>query len=442
MENHPQPPTTTQRSEAEAHRGLLDRYFAGDRALWIIIAFLAVVSLLVVYSSTASMAYRKAGGDTSYYFFSQLKFILMGVVIMVVVHRVNYQRYAKYTMLLFIAALGFMMLTFVIGVNLNSAARWIRIPVIGITFQPSDFLRITLIALLAQQLAKRQKNINRLSLLPALTPGKWAKNAKKNQQILTSTTLPLLGPVAVACGAIFFSNFSTAAITFLTCWVMLFIGRVRAGELWRLIALVVVVMVAAISLMATFDIGRSRTWVNRITDFAGVENTQGTGVKSDDDDLQKEQALIAIASGEIAGKGPGNSTQRSNLPHAYSDFAYAFIVEEYGFIGAMVILFLYLCVFIRGIAIFQRCGTAFPSLLVLGLCLMITLQALINMLVSVGIFPVTGQTLPLISLGGSSVIFTSLALGIILGVSRQIKEQTLDKPKEESLLETTRSTGK
>lgn len=177
---------------------------------------------------------------------------------------------------------------------------------------------------------------------------------------------------------------------------MLYIGRVRLKELWRLIGLVVVAMTLAITVMATFDIGRSRTWVNRLRDFVPfVENTQGTEQQADsDDDLQKEQAQIAIASGGITGKGPGNSTQRSNLPHSYSDFAYAFIAEEYGLIGAVVILFLYLCLFFRGIVIFQRCGTALPSLMVLGLSLMITLQALCNMMVSVGYFPVTGQTLP------------------------------------------------
>ncbi len=421
--------------EEEAPLGFFDRMFSGDRALWIIIAFLAVVSLLVVYSSTASMAYRKAGGDTAHYFFSQLKFILLGFFIMVMVHRINYQKYARFTGLLFWVALGFMALTFVIGVNLNSAARWIRIPLIGITFQPSDFLRVALIAVLAQQLAKRQNYIARIPILPALTPGAWRRNPKKNMDILTTTTIPLLGPIAVACGAIFFSNFSTSAITFFTCWVMLYIGRVRARELWRLIALVVLAMVLAVSIMATFNIGRSRTWVNRLGLGGTVNQTEQVVVQRDDDDLQKEQALIAIASGGLAGKGPGNSTQRSNLPHAYSDFAYAFIAEEYGLVGAVVILFLYLCVFFRSIVIFQRCGTALPSLLVLGLGLMITLQAISNMMVSVGYFPVTGQTLPLISLGGSSVIFTSLALGIILGISRQMKEQTLDKPKGESLLE-------
>jgi len=179
-------------------------------------------------------------------------------------------------------------------------------------------------------------------------------------------------------------------------------------------------------------VNRLETTVNRLKDFAGIERTK-QGVSNDD--FQIEQAKIAIASGGIFGKGPGNSTQRVNLPHSYSDFAYAFIVEEYGIVGAMVILLLYLWIFFRSILIFQKCGTAFPSLLVLGLGLMIVLQALFNILVSLDILPVTGQTLPLISLGGSSLLFTSLALGMILGVSRQVEERSLDRPRGESLLE-------
>ena len=422
-------------TEEPAETGFFDRLFSGDKPLWIIVISLAIISLLVVYSSTASMAYKNAGGNTAHFFFNQLKFIAIGFVIMWFVHRINYQRYVRFTVVLFILALGFMLLTFVIGVNLNSASRWIRIPIIGMTFQPSDFMRVTLVALLAQQLAKRQKVIDKIPILPALTPGGWRKNPRKNRDILFDTTIPLLGPVVVACGAIFFSNFSTAALTFFTCWVMLFIGRVRVRELWRLIALVVVVMAAAVTVMYMFNIGRSHTWVNRLGLGDALSKTEQVQVQNDEDNLQEEQAQIAIASGGITGKGPGNSTQRSNLPHAYSDFAYAFIVEEYGLVGSCLILFLYLCVFFRGIVIFQRCGTALPSLLVLGLSLMITLQALINMMVSVGYFPVTGQTLPLISLGGSSVVFTSLSLGIILGVSRQMKEQSLARPKGESLLE-------
>ena len=413
-------------------QGFFDRFFSGDRVLWVIIAILSIASLLVIYSSTASMAYRKAGGDTAHYFLQQLKFIVLGFAAMIAVHRIDYQRYARprFLSFVFVTALLFMLLTFFVGVNLNSASRWIRIPLIGVTFQPSDFLRIALIAILARQLAKRQTNIHRMPLLPALTLRGWRKNPDKNFNILTNITIPVLGPIVIACAAIFISNFSTAAITFCTCLIMLYVGRVRVRELWRLVALVFVTMV-----MYAFNIGRSHTWVNRLGIGDMMSKTEQVKAQGEDDDLQQEQARIAIASGGLMGKGPGNSTQRSNLPHSYSDFAYAFIVEEYGLIGASLMLFLYLCIFFRGIVTFRRCGTAFPGLLVLGLCLMITFQAICNMLVSVCLFPVTGQTLPLVSLGGSSIVFTCLALGLILGISRQVKEESLDRPRKESLLE-------
>lgn len=420
--------------EAEQKRSFSERLFGGDRVLWVIIVALAIASLLVVYSSTASMAYRKAGGDTAHYFVNQLKFLLLGFGVIYIVHRINYQLYARFAKLAFVVALGFMLLTFFVGVNLNDASRWIRIPVIGLTFQPSDFLKVTLVMVLASALAQRQSVIAKIPIIPALTFSGWSNNRRKNLDILLKSTIPLLLPVVMACGAIFFSNFSTSAITFFTCWVMLYIGRVRVREMWRLVGIVMVTMVLALTFMTVAGIGRAETWTNRLKDFAGLR-TEQTVEEASDDNLQVEQAKIAIASGGIFGKGPGNSTQRANLPHSYPDFAYAFIVEEYGIVGAFVVLVLYLWIFFRAILIFQRCGTAFPSLLVLGLGLMIVLQALFNMLVSVNLFPVTGQTLPLISLGGSSLLFTSLALGMILGVSRQIEEKSLDMPKSESLLE-------
>ena len=277
-------------AESAEKPGFFDRFFGGDRVLWVIIAILSVASLLVIFSSTASMAYRKAGGDTSHYFFAQLKFIVLGFAAMIAVHRLNYQRYARPRLLalVFVAALLFMLLTFFIGVNLNSASRWIRIPVIGVTFQPSDFLRIALIAILAQQLAKRQRFIHRIPLLPALTVRGWRKNPRKNLDILTQTTLPVLGPIAIACGAIFMSNFSTAAITFCTCCIMLYMGRVRVRELWRLVALVVVAMVLAVSFMYVFDIGRSHTWVNRLGIGSLIGETEQVAEQSDDDNLQQE----------------------------------------------------------------------------------------------------------------------------------------------------------
>ena len=405
--------------------------FGGDRALWVVIVALAIVSLLVVYSSTASMAYKEAGGDTSHYVTRQFAFQVIGFITIFVVHRVNYQTYAKYTRLLFVCALGLMLLTFFVGVDLNDASRWLRIPGTSYTFQPSDFLRVTVVMMLAKALAKRQNTIANSRLFPMIAipySTLSERQRRRNTEIIRDTMLPLLVPVGLACGLIVMSSLSTAAMVFVTCLVMLYVGRVKVRELGKLVVIVLVAGVLFVALMAVSGSGRGKTWVNRLKAFAPIEQVDE---KSTVDNLQEEQAKIAIASGGIIGKGPGNSTQRANLPHSYSDFAYAFIIEEYGLIGGIVVLALYLWLFFRTVMISRKCERVFPRLLVLGLGIMIVMQAFINMMVSVGLFPVTGQTLPLISMGGSSLVFTSLALGMILGVSRQMQEHSLQTAKEE-----------
>lgn len=400
----------------------------GDPALWVVLAGLAAVSLLVIYSSTASMAYRLLDGDTLHFVGKQAAILIASFAIVVSVHLINYQWYAKLATIGYVISLLCMIATFFIGISLNNAARWLAIPGTSMTFQPSDLMRVTLVLILARQLAQRQKDIAHMILIPKISHFiGGTKDLKKFRSILFNNTIPLLGPVVISCGLIFISNFSTAAITFLSCLIMLYLGRVRIRELLRLIGLAIVCVVFALIVMKSLNFGRVDTWINRITSFVGV----GDSVDSDDD-LQKEQARIAVSTGGLFGKGPGLSTQRANLPHSYSDFAYAFIIEEYGMVGGIVCLILYLWLFYRAILIFMRCGTAFPSLLVLGLALMIVIQALVNMAVSVGLGPVTGQTLPIISLGGSSLFFTSLALGMIMGVSRQVQEKSLDTPKAES----------
>lgn len=391
--------------------------FKGDRPLWIIIVILAVASVLVVYSSTASMAYIKANGDTAHYVLNQIKFLVLGFICMYFVYRQDYQSYSRIATFMFVVAVLMMLWTFVSHETINSANRWITIPLIGIRFQPSEVMKVALVMTLASQLAQRQAVISKIPILPSFSIADWKKNRQKNIDILTKTTFPVLAPIFIGCGLIFSSNFSTAAITFFICIVMLFIGRVRMGEIFRLCFSVGILMSIVLIIMIGFGIGRATTWENRIKNFAGVKTEQNDA--NEHEHMQVEQGKIAIASGGIFGKGPGNSTQRANLPHSYSDFAYAFIVEEYGIFGALIILVLYLWVFFRSILIFQRCETAFPSLLVLGLGLMITVQAFTNMMVSVNLGPVTGQTLPLISLGGSSIVLTMIALGMILGVSRQ-----------------------
>lgn len=397
--------------------------FKGDRSLWIIIAVLCVVSILVVYSATASMAYRQAGGDTSYYVLRQARFILGGFFTIIVVHWIDYRFYAKYARFLFNLSIILVILAYFVGVNLNDAARWIRIPVIGLTFQPSDLLKISLIMVLASQLGSRQGVIDRIPMLPALSRSGWRRNPQKNIDIFYKTTRPLIMPIAIGALAVMPSNLSTAMIIVLVCVVMLLVGRVRHREIMRLMWFSIIALVLIVASMKMMGVGRADTWVSRVESFVKPVLGEVVTKESLDDEFQKQQAKIAIASGGAFGKGPGNSTQRSQLPHPYSDFAYAFIIEEYGAFGALVIMVLYLWIFYRAGVIMRKSRRPSPSLLVLGLSLMITIQAFVNMAVSVGLVPVTGQSLPIISLGGSSVFFTCIAFGMILGISRETDEE-------------------
>lgn len=409
----------------------------GDRVLWTIVMILGVLSVLVVYSSTGTSVYSSSGNDGNHWnvFLRQFMIVLMGIGVVWAVHKVNYQVYGRAVWAVYAVALLFTVLVYFIGEASDAAQkapRWIRIPIINFTFQPSDFLKVATVMAVARELARRQKSIDRMPLFPPFTPGGWRRNPD-SRKILTGTTMPLLLPIVLSCAVIFPANLSTALILFGTCFVMLFIGRVRIRELMKLIA--ILGFVAALGIGFLFAIGkppaRMQTWVNRVGAFVG----KGEKATDADYNYQIEQAKIAIASGGIRGRGAGESIQRSNLPLAESDYAYAFIIEEYGLIVGTIVLLLYLWIFFRAILIFRKCGTAFPSMLVLGLGLLITLQAITNMMVSTNMLPSTGLTLPLISQGGSSELFLSLALGMMLGVSRQVDEQTLDKPKDESLLE-------
>lgn len=368
------------------------------------------------------MAYSKAGGNTSFYMLNQLRFLLLGFIAIFIIHRINYQTYLKYTRLLFVFAIGLMLLTFFIGVSSNDATRSLRLA--GFTFQPADFVKVALVMTLAKALSRRQKEIKN-DILPRMRWGLTERERERNRWTVRNNTVPLVVPVAVSCGLIFFSNFSTAALLFLACLVMMYVGRIRARELWRLVRTVVLVVVLAIAVMYPLDIGRSRTWVGRMSSFAGVENVEAVNVVDERSDDQVLNAKMAIASGGVIGRGPGQSVQRTNLALPFSDYAYAFIAEEYGLVGCIVVLALYLWLFFRTTVIFKDCERSFPGLLVLGLGILIVLQALVSMMVAVDLFPVTGLPLPLVSLGGSSILFTSIALGMILGISRQMQEKTI-----------------
>ena len=398
----------------------------GDVVLWIIAVILAAVSVLVVYSSTGVEA-LEGGGDHIRVLLRQLVIVAMGLVVVYAIHKVDYQFYGRVVWVAYAVALAFTVMVWFIGEanpGAPEAPRWIRIPLLNFTFQPSDFLKVATVMVVARELARRQRTISRQPILPPFSARGWREDG--GGKILRENTMPLLLPIALSCAVIFPANLSTALILFATCFVMLFIGRVRLRDLSKLLVLLVLAgsLIMGIA-MLTGSLSRADTWTARFERFFSGEKS-----------YQVEQAEIAIAVGGLTGRGAGESTQRGILPEAESDYAYAFVIEEYGaIVGGLVVILLYLWIFFRGIAIFRKCGTAFPSLLVLGLALLITMQAMVNMMVSTNMIPSTGIALPLISKGGSSELFLSCALGMMLGVSRQIQEQTLDRPKAETLLE-------
>lgn len=381
----------------------------GDKVIWTAVVLLAVVSLLVVYSSTGLLAYKMYKGNTEIYLFKQFAFIIVGVMIIYFAHQVNYTVYSKVARILFILSIPLLLYTLFFGVKLNEGSRWIRLPIINLTFQTSDLAKLALFMYLSRLLSKKQDVIKdfRTGFLPVITP------------------------VAIICVLIAPANLSTALLIGATSLMLLFIGRVSAKHLLLTIAVAAIPMTILIGAAmirhkangGTTEKpkteGRSRltirvdTWISRVETFV-----YGSKEDNSDNNYQTNQAKIAIAKGGILGLGPGNSQQRNFLPHPYSDFIYAIIIEEYGLVGGLFIVFIYLVFLLRSIRIFRRCPFAFGAFLALGLSFTLVIQALANMAVNVNLFPVTGVTLPLVSMGGSSFLFTCLAIGIILSVAR------------------------
>lgn len=371
----------------------------GDKVIWIIIFLLSIISLLVVYSSTGTLAYKVRGGNTSYFFIKQLFLLLVCYFIIYVTHKIPYRYYSSWANMGLIIAIGMLLLAKIVGVNLNQASRWITIPGIGFNFQPSELAKLALILFVSRILSKFQTDI-------------------ECQQV---AFWKIIAAIGVVCGIIFLDDFSTSALLGGICLMLMFIGRISAkyllGTMGAGLGLIIILLIIAPFLPDSF--GRIHTVRNRILNFAGM----GEKKTSSDRNYQVDQAKIAVVSGGITGKGPGNSDQRNFLPHPYSDFIYAIILEELGWFGGFGILILYLFLIYRAGSIVKKCDRTFPAFLVIGLSLSIVAQALTNMAVSVNLIPVTGQPLPLVSMGGTSLIFTSAALGMILSVSREVKEQ-------------------
>jgi cell division protein FtsW len=374
--------------------GDFKKYFKGDAIIWAVIIALSIFSLLAVYSSTGSLAYKYQGGDTSYYVIKHAILLLFGLVIIFITHKIHYKYFSRLSQILLVVATFLLVLTLFIGISINSATRWLVIPGIGLTFQTSDFAKLVLIMYLARMLSLKQNNI---------------KDFNK-------AFIPVLVPVLIICVLILPSNLSTAVILFITSFILMFIGRISFKHLFLFSAIIVVITgIFVILALSNKWESRAGTWKNRIESFID---------KDSNEHYQVDQSKIAIVSGGLIKVRPGKSVQRNFLPLPYSDFIYAIIIEEYGLAGGIIIMFLYLYLLFRAGVIIRKSNRTFPAFLAMGLTILIVFQAMVNMAVAVNILPVTGQPLPMISMGGTSLIFTCIAFGIILSVSSETNKQT------------------
>ena len=415
---------------------VINKTMRGDKVIWIVALILGVISLIVVYSATSALAVSKYEGDTGKVLMKHLGMLLFGFAMMIIGSRINYKRYAKIALLLMIPCLALLLYTLVFGRNINDASRSISVG--GFSFQPSEMAKIILITYLARQLIMMEGSVYNF------------------KDFLLKLALPIL----VTAALIFSENLSTAVILIAVCMVLLFIGRVKFLHILALVGLCVVGMAAYLgydAIKTNIDnkhrraaqqemvIGekvetykekqnRIQTWSNRLKSMSEDKEKVDP---FDDKHMQRTYADIAVASSSIFGKGPGKSEQRNFLPHPYSDFIYAIIIEEYGLIGGVIVLMLYVILFTRVLRIVIKRPLTFGSLMAFGLGFLIILQAMVNMGVSIGLLPVTGQPLPFVSMGGTSLMATGLIIGMILSVTRSIEDEAMNKEQEiQALTET------
>ena len=373
----------------------------GDRIIWAIAALLAIFSFLPVYSAASNLAYISGDGNTFGFFIKHFMHLFLGFAIMYGVHKIPYRYFRGLSMIMIPIVLVLLVVTILQGTTIEgaNASRWIQIPFVGMSFQTSTFASVVLMVYVARYLSK----------------------IKDKKVLFKETILPLWIPVFLILILILPANFSTAAIIFSMVILLSFLGGYPLKYLGTVIGIGLVALTLFVLVAKSFpDVMPNRidTWMSRVENFMNGEDTEA--------DYQIEKAKIAIASGGIKGVGPGKSIQKNFLPQSSSDFIYAIIIEEYGLIGGLSLMILYLWLLFRTVIVAQKAGSVFGKLLVIGVGIPIVFQALINMAVAVELFPVTGQTLPLISSGGTSIWVTCLALGIILSVSakrQEIKEQ-------------------
>ena len=419
---------------------VINKILKGDKVIWIVALILGIISVIVVYSATSVLVVSKYEGNTGRMMMKHVGMLLFGFLMMIGASRVNYKRYAKIALLLMIPCLALLLYTLVFGRNINDASRSINLG--GFSFQPSEMAKIILITYLARQIIMMEGSVYKFK----------------------DFLIKLAAPILLTAALIFSENLSTAVILIAVCMVLLFIGRVKFLHIMALVGLCVIGMGAYLCFdvvktsfqnsrgmkaqqeaVARGELKEYKEKQNRIQTWANRLKSMGEDKEKvdpfDDKHLQRTYADIAVASSSILGKGPGKSEQRNFLPHPYSDFIYAIIVEEYGLVGAFIVLLLYVILFTRVLRIVIKRPLTFGALMAFGLGFLVILQAMINMGVSIGLLPVTGQPLPLVSMGGTSLMATGLIIGMILSVTRSVEDEEMNKEQEiQAITETTETT--
>ena len=375
----------------------LFNYLKGDKVIWAVMFLFSLLSILVVYSSVVALSHRPKGISTEFYLLKHFGLIISGLVIAYLFHKIKYTIFSKVSQIGFILSIPLLLYTLIKGVSAGEASRWIEIPGLKLTFQSSDFAKLMIIIYVARIIAIKSKEL----------------------QDFKSVFKKLLVPIGLVCVLILPANFSTATLLFLNCLLLMFLGGINMKNIFKTLGICTLLGSVFFTWIwlspESIPGGRGPTWKSRIENFSNGDSRSN---------YQSEQAKIAIATGGIIGKGPGNSIQRAFLPQASSDFIFAIIIEEYGLMIGFLLLFLYMILLYRGIKILRDNDKPFACLVAIGLSFNLAIQALVNMAVAVNLFPVTGQTLPLISMGGTSIWFTMISLGIILSISRGIEEKT------------------
>lgn len=372
----------------------------GDRVIWAIVVLLAIISMISVFSSASTLAYDERGGAVSYYLIKHGMILGFGLVIIYICHLLAYTKFSRWAPGLLVVAFALLLVTMWLGVDINNAKRWLRIPFVGLTFQSSDFAKLALIIFVARSIGSKQDVI---------------KDFKE-------AFLPIIAPVIGICMLIAINDLSSALMLFLICVLMMVVGRVAMQYIVTMILMGISVFSLMVMIGGKYPelLPRASTWEKRIETFMNPE------AASTDDRYQITKAQIAMSNGGFFGVGPGNSTQRNYVPSPHSDFIYSIIVEEYGVLGGVVVISLYVLLFFRIVRLVTKSSKAFGAMVAFGIGLALLLQAFFNIAVNLDLVPVTGLTLPLISMGGTSILFTCIAFGIILSVSKYIEAVTAD----------------